>query len=155
MNKEVIKAMNKKPNTMDAISAWWGKNSYKVWRVILFPVWAFVVVRDKYIEPKRRALNAWDESRADEILNYYVPRFAKWNKEENAFYFFDNGSGWLPKLANKHLKLRDRKFWKINTNFYGGKMREYLIEKFELDGFTKEVGDCYDGDTDICFKANF
>lgn len=32
---------------------------------------------------------------------------------------------------------------------WGGKIRPYLIEEFELEGFKKEVGDCYNGWTKI------
>jgi hypothetical protein len=34
---------------------------------------------------------------------------------------------------------------------WGGKMRSYLINDFELEGFTKEVGNCWDGWTEVSF----
>lgn len=150
MNKEVIKAMNKKQTKMDDIKKWWSKNGYKVMRVILFPLWMYVCIKEKLI-PWLNSLNQWDEKRADEILAYYVPRFADWEEEEKVFYFFDNGYGWLPAFAKKHLKLKDRRFWKIHTGCWGGEMRRYLINKFELEGFTKELGDCSDY-TEITFR---
>lgn len=150
MNKEVIKAMNKKQTKMDAFKKWWSKNGYKIMRVILFPLWMYVCIKEKLV-PWLNSRNQWDEKRADEIFAYYVPRFADWEEEEKAFYFFDNGYGWQPAIAKKHLKLKDRRFWKIHTGFWGGKMREYLINKFELEGFTKELGDCSDY-TEITFR---
>ena len=39
MNKEVIKAMNKKETKVNEIRKWWSKNGYKVMRVVLFSFW--------------------------------------------------------------------------------------------------------------------
>lgn len=150
MNNEVIKAMNKKPRKDTALKKWWRKNGYKVWRVVLFPLWAFVWSRDK-IRTYLNSRTEWSESRANEILNYYVPRFADWDKEDKTFYFFDNGYGWSMRPAKKHLKLKDRRFWKLHASWGGGHVRDYLINNFELDGFTKKVGNCWDGWTEITF----
>ena len=150
MNNEVIKAMNKKPRKDSNFKKWWRKNGYKVWRVVLFPLWAFVWSRDK-IKTYLNARTEWSESRANEILSYYVPRFADWDNEDKAFYFFDNGYGWSMSLAKKHLKLKDRRFWKLYASWGGGDVRDYLINNFELEGFTKKVRNGCDGWTEITF----
>lgn len=150
MNNEVIKAMNKKSRKDSNLKKWWRKNDYKVWRVVLFPLWAFVWSRDK-IKDYLNARTEWSESRADEILGYYVPRCADWDNEDKTFYLFDNGCGWSMGFAKKHLKLKDRRFWKLYASWGGGRVRRYLINSFELEGFTKEVGNCYDGWTEITF----
>lgn len=148
MNPEVIKAMQGKKTLK--MQTWWHKNNYKVMRIILFPVWLGAILIDKYniLMNKKQA---WNEARANAILNYYIPRFCEWNKEGNYFYFFDNGWGWNLKLAKKYLKRKDYRFWKVNTVFDGGKIRNFLIEKFELEGFVKEVGNCSNGWTDVTF----
>ena len=92
-----------------------------------------------------------NEGRANEILSYYVPRYAKWDNEDKTFYLFDNGYGWSMGFAKKYLKLKDRRFWKLYASWGGGRVRSYLINNFELEGFTKEVGNCYDGWTEITF----
>jgi hypothetical protein len=150
MNQEVIKAMNKKANKLDTIKKWWRKNGYKVRRVIFFPVWFAVLASDK-INKVLNSQNGWDEKRANEILNYYIPRTAHWDADDKSFYFFDNGMGWSMGLAKKYLKLKDRRFWKVNAGWGGYKVRDYLINNFELDGFTKEIGNTYDGWTEITF----
>lgn len=151
MNKETIKAMNKKPTKWDAICEWWNKNGYIVMRVLLFPVWAFMWSREK-IEAYIDKRTEWSEERAAEILGYYIPRKASWDAEAKEFYFFDNGRGWNMKyIRRKYIKLRDRNFWKKYAGGWGYKMREYLINTFELEGFTKELGDCNDF-TEITFK---
>ena len=150
MNNEVIKAMNKKSPKESNFKKWWRKNSYKVWRIVFFPVWAFVWSRDK-IKTYLNSRTEWSESRANEILNYYIPRCADWDNEDKTFYFFDNGYGWSMGLAKKYLKLKDRRFWKLYASWGGGRVRDYLINNFELEGFTKAVGNCYDSWTEMTF----
>ena len=151
MNKEIIKAMQSKKE--HKARKWWRKNGYKVWRVVLFPLWALALLKDK-ITAHLNSRQEWDEERANEILNYYIPRRAEWDEKEQCFYFFDNGMGWNLALAKKYLKRKDRRYWKVNCGWWGGKMREYLVEKFQLEGFTKEVRDTWDGWTDISFSLN-
>ena len=148
MNNEVIKAMQGKKE-----HKWWHKNGYKVLRVILFPLWIGSVLTDKC----RVWLNnrqEWSEERAAEILNYYIPRDATWDANNNEFYYFNNGMGWGIRYAKKYLKMKDRLFWKAHCSMWGGDMRSFLMDKFELEGFTKELGDCSDGWTEIFFKLN-
>lgn len=154
MNNEVIKAMQGKKE--HKVRKWWRKNSYKVWRVVLFPLWMGELLWNE-INKSLNSKQNWSEERANEILNYYIPRYAEWDEKEQCFYFFDNGLGWNLTLAKKFLKRKDRRFWKVNCCWWGGKMREYLIEKFQLEGFTKEVRDAIDGGgnwTEITFKLN-
>ena len=151
MNKEVVKAMNKKENRFNAIKKWWNKNGYKVMRVVLFPVWLGIKTKEK-ITSYLNSREEWSEERVKEILNYYIPRLADWDEEDKCFYFFDNGYGWSIGLAKKYLKRKDRRFWNIHNGWSGGKIRSYLIDEFELEGFEKEVGNCSDGWTEIAFR---
>ena len=151
MNKEVVKAMNKKETKTNEIRKWWNKNGYKVMRVILFPIWWGIKAKEK-IETHLNSKCEWSEERANEILNYFIPRHAEWDAEEKEFYFFDNGMGWEMKCHHKKIKRKDRRWWRIHAYGWGGKVRTYLIDKFELEGFTKEVGNCYDSWTEITFK---
>ena len=151
MNKEVVKAMNKKENRFNAIKKWWDKNGYKVMRVVLFPVWFGIKAKEK-ITSYLNSREEWSEERVKEILNYYIPRLADWDEEDKCFYFFDNGYGWSIGLAKKYLKRKDRRFWNIHNDWCGGKIRSYLIDEFELEGFEKEVGNCSEGWTEIAFR---
>ena len=150
MNKEIIKAMNKREIKIDTLRKWWSKNGYKVNRVIFFPVWLGIITRDKitiYLNSREK----WGEERVKEILNYYIPRVAQWNKKDKRFYFFDNGCRWSINYAKKYLKRKDRRFWNVHSGVCGGKIRRYLIDKFELDGFEKEICNCEDGWTGLTF----
>ena len=152
LNKEITKAMNKKEKK-HTIRKWWNKNGYKVLRVVFFPIWIVGLICEKttnWLNNRQK----WNEKRANEILNYYIPRTSEWDKENNEFYFFDNGYGWGMNIAKMYLKRKDRRFWKVNSGSWGHKMRSYLIDEFELEGFTKEVLNCDDGWTEIVFKLN-
>lgn len=148
MNNEVIKAMQGKKE--HKARTWMEKNGYKILRVVLFPIWIATVLKDK-ISEYLLDREVWSDERATEILNYYIPRCADWNADDKEFYFFDNGRGWHDK---KYLKLKDRLFWNAHCSPWGGDVRSFLIDKFELEGFTKELGDCSDGWTEIFFKLN-
>ena len=148
MNKEVIKAMEKKEeSSFNNFRKWLSRNRQKILRVILFPIYIITILCDKHKKMVRKA-NPWNEARAEEILNYYIPRSSDWSDEEKDFYYFNNGIGWNICYAKKYLKRKDRNFWKYNYN----QIRRYLIEKFELEGFVKEVGECGDGWTELNFK---
>lgn len=151
INVEAIKVMNKKETKIDTIRKWWNKNGYKVMRIILFPIWLGIKAKEK-IEAHLNSRCEWSDERAQEILNYYVPHKAKWDSENKSFYFVDNGMGWGMKCHQRKLKLRDRRWWNCNRGFCGGKIRTYLIEKFEMEGFEKIINDTYDQWTEITFK---
>ena len=148
MNAEVIKAMNKK-ESKHTFRKWWSKNGYKVNRVIFFPIWIGTVVAEK-IQKKLNARQVWSEERVKAILDYYVPRKAEWCAEDKTFYFFDNGMGW-GNLAKRYIKRKDRRWWNNHRGWVGGKIRDYLINNYEIAGFTKEVGNCADGWTEVSF----
>jgi hypothetical protein len=150
MNKEIIKAMNKKETIISHFGKWWSKNGYKIMRVALFPIWGCICIKNK-IENYLNSKCEWNEKKANEILSYYIPRRAKWHEDDKCFYFADNGLGWGMAYSKKFIKFRDRRWWNCNHGFWGGKIRTYLIEQFEMEGFRKEVGDTYDQWTEVTF----
>ena len=148
MNAEIVKAINAK-NKKHPVRKWWNKNGYKVMRVILFPIWIGMVAKDK-INEYLASRQKWSDERAKEILNYYIPRRADWCEEDKTFYFYDNGMGW-GNLAKNYLKLKDRRWWNNYNGVWGGEIRLYLIEEFELEGFAKEVIRRDEVETEIAF----
>ena len=155
MNKEIVKAMNKKEKKEPSkLIKWWRKNDYKVYRVIFFYIYLPSVAYEK-IKKYLKSRIEWSEERATEILNYYIPRRAEWDNENKEFFFFDNGYGWNFGLAKKYLKRKDYAFWKKFGSSWCYEIREFLVKDFELEGFTKEVNyDYYGTDTEIIFKMN-
>lgn len=151
MNKEIEKAMNRKESKTFHFYGWWIRNGYKVKRVVLFPIWVYMCGKEKinnYLNSKCE----WSEEKANEILSYYIPRRSIWNAEEEYFLFWDNGENWSQKFNLKRIKIKDRRWWKNNAKIQGWKMKNYLIEKFEMEGFKKIIGDMDNGFISIYFK---
>ena len=139
MNNEIIKAMNRKPKKK-IFRKWLSKNGYKVNRVIFFPIWIGTLIVKK-IQTKLNNRQVWSEERAKQILDYYIPRKAEWCEEDKTFYFFDNGM-WWGNLAKRYLKFKDRRWWNNNRAWCGRKIHKYLINKYKIAGFTKEIRNC-------------
>lgn len=153
MNKEIMDAMNKEtlPTKPQKVKKWWRKNGYKVWRIVLFPVYIGSLIVDNY-NKKANAAQIWNEQRTKDILSYYIPRSSDWDEKNKCFYFFDNGCGWGNEI--KKINRKDRRYWKVHCGWFGGDIRRFLIDKFELEDFTKEVGVCDDGWTSVTFVLN-
>lgn len=149
MNNEITKAMNRKPKK-NTFRKWWNKNGYKVNRVIFFPIWIGSIITEK-VKKYLNSREVWSEERVKEILDYYIPRKAEWSETDKTFYFFDNGCGWSMSYAKRYLKRKDRRFWNMYRGWVGGKIRNYLINEFEIAGFTKSIGNCSDGWTEVSF----
>ena len=145
MNTEITKAIERKKKS-HPIRNWWRKNSYKIFRVLFFYIWIPILLKEK-ITNYLNSQEIWSEERAKTILDYYVPNYAEWDEKDQSFYFFDNGCGWSWYFAKKIVKREDRRFWEL----YYYKIRSYLINTFELEGFTKEIGNCSEGWTEITF----
>lgn len=133
MNKEILKAIKDKQKK-HPFRDWCHKNDYKVMRIIFFPIWIYVEISDRIKNWSYERI-VWDEKRADEILTYYIPRTSDWNPDDKTFFFYDNGMGWNIGLAKRYLKIKDRAFWRK----FHWDIEEYLNNKFELEGFKKEI----------------
>lgn len=154
MNKEVEKAIaraNGKESIFTKAREWYRFNGYKVNRVIFFPVWFAILAKDKI----NRILNGrqkWNEKKANKIFSYYIPRRADWDEETKTFYFNDDRCDWHIHSASRFLKRKDRRFWKLHSSVFSGELRNYLINTFELSGFTKEIINQNNYDTEIRFR---
>ena len=154
MNNEIKKAIRNKEKS-HKIREWWDRNGYIVLRIILFSLWIGIILKEK-ITKYLNNRQVWSDARTDAILNYYVPQYADWDKEDKCFYFFDNGYGWSI-ATKKIIKRKDRRYWKYHIGHYGGRIRSYLIKSFKLEGFEKEIvnpkeANCYGGATEIIFR---
>lgn len=99
--------------------------------------------------------NEWDEVKANEILSYFIPRASVWSEDTKTFYYANSGTDWELNYCIEYLDKEDCIWWNCNSKPFGGKIKTYLVEKFELDGFTKEIVYTNDeGWVEILFKSN-
>lgn len=149
MNRAVVRKIKGTP--FNRFCKWWSKNGHIVMKIAFFPIWGCICARRK-ISVWLDSRQVWNEKKANRILNYYIPRVSQWVAKDKALYFQDRGDGWSNHYILECIKRRHRRFWKCNIVQFGGNIRKYLIDKFELEGFEKKVLDCRGSMAKICFK---
>lgn len=120
------------------IRKWWNSNSYKVFRIILFPIWLFILARDCH-EAHLKEKAIFSKERAKALLDKYLPKiFANELKyEPEGVLLRDTGYfGYqlrfrtdlkIPRRKQKDIVFRDKFFPQI---------LEYLWNEYEIDGWT-------------------
>ena len=132
---------NKTHKEKSKFSKWWDKNGYKVMRIILFPIWIVVWLKEKYNNKKIKNCK-WSEKRAKEFCDKYLPIFC--SKTDEGFYFYNNGYG----FSSKRLKHKDRLF----ASCYKYKILDYIVKNYAIDGYMKEnLSDMVYGNYEVNF----
>lgn len=80
----------------------------------------------------------WNEEKAKKVLDKMLPRILEWNKEENHYWCHIRKYGWW--YSQNRIPFYYRKW----TNKFSYELKKYLIEKYELKYYTKEILDDYD-----------
>lgn len=94
----------------------------------------------------------WSDERANEVLTHWFLEKADWLERDRIFWYYRKSLGWDYRRNKRYLRKQDRIFWKKYAGYCGGEIKEYLVNKFQLDGFTKIVH-CSDWDNfEIEFK---
>ena len=70
--KDELDALLERKTTESSMKNWWRVNKYKVFRIIFFPIWIVVLVKNEVSESRYRNIQ-WSESRADRIIAKTVP----------------------------------------------------------------------------------
>ena len=133
MNKEVLKAMNKKEKKTSNFKKWWNKNNYKVCRVLFFYIYLPSIAYEKIKKHIRKQI-AWSEEKATKALNYFLPHVLEFVEEDNAYYYCTNWhyDGWnIAKKVPFGMKKWAKKF--------GYETLKYLEEGYENAEFSKSI----------------
>lgn len=121
-----------------SVRKWWDNNSYKVFRMILFPVWLFILVRERH-DTYLRKKAAFSKERAKALLDKYLPKiFANELKYESDGVLLTNSDDFgyqlgfrtdlkIPRRKRKDIIFRDKFFPQI---------LEYLWNEYEIEGWT-------------------
>lgn len=124
--KNLIKVQRRNP-----VCEWWGRNGYKVWRVVLFPVWAVIWSKNK-IEEKRYNALKWDDERATTILDKTLPSLLDKDEDGTLWYFSD----WRPYFYNRRgIHGKNKRF----AYKYNATICEFLFEKYQIEGYEKTI----------------
>ena len=125
---------------------WWRKNSYKVWRVVLFPVWICVLALDKYKHYRYKSLT-FSEEYCKKCIDKILPKFViHYNEDPQCILISDcDDFGYIMFVdlcgihnycyAEKHGCKKEIRF----TRKFVEQTRKYIIEKYEINGYNKMV----------------
>lgn len=112
----------------------------KIDKILINPAWIAWKLKTK-IEDKLNARIKWNEKRADKIWREFLWEYFEVEKdreEKNDFgyyiYYRNSGYSEFGKTELRKFNREDRKF----LNKYHVKVMEYLVDKFQLEGFEKE-----------------
>lgn len=133
-DKELNKELNKKEDTkIQKVKKWWGKNRYKVLRVVLFPLWIACILKEKYDEYCYNR-EQFSIEKCEKFFDKYLAKICEYDKESQTFWI--DVCDYDVFYWNSFVKSRrDKIFAKKN----GREMKLYLIEEYEVEGYKKIV----------------
>ena len=137
MNKIEKQVNKKKRRENNRLKKWWRKNSYKVWRVLLFWFWLPIKLFYDAGNKKYKAMqynNETTKKYLDKVLPYLV---SYWGEESDCFLITNaSDMGGISFRALIHLPRRYRKQERYFTKFYE-EAKAYIVRKYEVDGYEK------------------
>lgn len=137
MNKIEKQVNRKKRRENNKLRKWWRKNSYKVWRVLLFWLWIPIKLFCDADDKKYKAIQYSDEitkKYLDKVLPYLV---SYWGEEPDCFLMTDAGDmGGISFKALMSLPRRYRKQERYFSKFYQ-EVKAYIVRTYEVDGYEK------------------
>lgn len=134
IEKQVVKKQRRENNK---IRKWWHKNSYKVWRVLLFWLWIPIVLFDKKRNKQYKRMQYSIET-TKKYLNKVLPYLVSyWGEEPNCFLITSaSDMGGIDFRALMNLPRRYRKQEIYFTKFYQ-EVKAYLVRTYQVDGYAK------------------
>lgn len=108
--------------------------------ILFLPLVPFVWVAEK-VEDLFKKSQKWSDKKAEKVI--YEVLVNAVDVEDGELILSDNAFRWK---ANLPISLRA---W---ANIYKYDILDYLVEKFEMEGYTKEKQKCFAGGYDIIFK---
>lgn len=128
--KNKLDALLERKTTESPAKKWWRTNKHKVFRVIFFPIWIVVLVKNEASENWYRSVQ-WSESRAGRIIEKTVPPKLEVCDDELCYCL-----EWREPWANSaRLHLGD----KIFGRKFSHEIAEYFKESYQVDGYKKRL----------------
>lgn len=119
------------------IKNWFGRNGYKIVRVLLFPAWFYVIIRDKYRKVRREKM-VYSDQQAKFLLDKYLPYHVKnWLEEDGSFLMFRYAGQYCGELDFYNFASKMKRKHASYFNKFITKIERYFIDQYEIDGYTK------------------
>ena len=145
--KKLKKEKQKKEFKQNKLLKWWRKNNYKVWRVILFPIWIFQLLHKKYKKYKNDSM-VFSNKVCKKYLDKMIPialtnRVSSWesidcftisNVGDFSIVTFSSLGGLFDNYFRRH---RCKKEVSYIYKFYK-QVEKYIIDEYQIDGYNKE-----------------
>ena len=143
--KNLTTEQNKVKFQNNKLFKWWRKNDYKVWRVVLFPIWICVYVYDKYKDYRYKSLT-FSEEYCKKCIDKILPKLVAYYNEDPkcilisncndyGYIMFEDLCGIFSNYAEKHGCKKEIRF----TSKFSDLTKKYIIEEHEIDGYNKMV----------------
>lgn len=136
----MAKEQRKNDFSNNKLFKWWRKNSYKVKRVVLFPLWIAVLLSEKYKDYRYESL-VFTEERCKKYLDKIIPKLIVWYREDpNCFTIADcDDFGYitLDGLHGYYIKTHGCKREAEFILKFRGKAKDYIMNEYQIDGYHK------------------
>lgn len=123
-------ALKRSKREQHSFVKWWHRNSYKIFRIILFPIWFIVLIRNEVHESIYKNME-WSDSRTVRILDKILPYKVEICDDELC-YCAEWSNPWA---TGRHLHFSD----KIYGRKFNYEILEYLKSKYQIDGYEKRL----------------
>lgn len=145
MNNSIEKARakyQKKQN--NKLRKWWLKNDYKVLRVLFFYIWFPCWLWEKYKDYSYTS-TAWSSEKAKKYLDMLVPYLTRCDEQHEEILFTDADDMGGIQFYWSFSRIYKNKYRKAKDFIikFNNKVKEYIINEYQIDGYKKMTVDSY------------
>lgn len=120
------------------LAKWWRKNDYKVWRVVLFPLWIAETIQDKR-SPSHYTLA--DMPKVHRIMNKCLPKVVKYEcRDVDTIAILIRGDVWgnyqFDQDALRTCRKVPRRYRRFFTNL-NWDVKQHIWDRYSISGYTK------------------
>lgn len=149
MKNKIIKEKQKIDRKRNnKIRKWWKKNNYKVIRVILFPIWIYAILEEKYKKSQHAKIKKCQDIKPifkkylDKVMPFMVAHYCENAKQILISSACDMGDINFSNFCSSTIQ---KKYSRIENFFaihYKG-LKEYILSEYQIEGYKKMILDNY------------
>lgn len=139
MNK-IIKTKEKFDRKQNnKIRKWWRKNNYKIYRVILFPIWIVITLLEKHDNKQYEQLKYSPEvckKYLDKVMPFMVAKYCENAKEILISDADDMGDIEFGDFCGDKLRKKYKNIYQFFSKFHRS-FKEYVFTEYQIEGYEK------------------